>query len=164
MSHKLCFVLPDHRMSTSHSLHYDTWVRNCQTACILHELCAGYTLRCIRMTRFGPKVSQIGSKLDKSGTFSYQISVRIGSSRSEKVPDFSHLGPIWPILGPNLTPLACFLLNILTGIDNIAYRRHAHDSLLPSLLSSQHIVQLHTPDNFTYLSWAQGGEVMRVPL
>ena len=49
-------------------------------------------------------VGQIGPKWGESGTFYYQISVQFGatdSSWSEKVPDLSHLGPIWPILGPN---------------------------------------------------------------
>ena len=59
------------------------------------------------------KVGQIGTKSEKSGSFSDQISVHLArwAARwakcteiwSEKVPDLSHLGPIWPILGPNLT-------------------------------------------------------------
>ena len=56
------------------------------------------------MTRFGPKMGQNGPKLDKSGTFSHQISVHCSAevSGTFSVPDLSHLGPIRPILGPNL--------------------------------------------------------------
>ena len=52
---------------------------------------------------FGPKVGQIVHKCDKSWTFSDQISVHF----AEKVPDLSHLGPIWPTLGTNLTSQPC---------------------------------------------------------
>ena len=86
MSHKLCFVSPNHRMSTSQS----TWQLG--KACNLHELSAGCTLQCIRMTRFGPKG-------DKSGIFSDLSEPKYTKICSEKVPDLSHLGPIWPTLG-----------------------------------------------------------------
>ena len=42
-----------------------------------------------RDVRFGPNLCQIGSKWDKSGTFSDQI-----SEQYEQVPDLSHLGAI----------------------------------------------------------------------
>ena len=62
--------------------------------------------------RFGSKVCQIGPKWDKSGAFSDQISVHLATGAkcseiwSEKAPDLSHLGPIWPTLEPNLPSLA----------------------------------------------------------
>ena len=47
------------------------------------------------MTSFGPKVGQIGTKWDKSGTFPDQISIHFDSAKcheiwSEKVLDLSH--------------------------------------------------------------------------
>ena len=63
-----------------------------------------------RDARFGPKVSQIYPKWEKSGTFSEQISVHFSRWVKmywnliwKKVPDLSHLGPIWSHVGPNLT-------------------------------------------------------------
>ena len=38
----------------------------------------------MRSVRYRPKVSQIGPKLDKSGTFSDQISVYFGSAKEPK--------------------------------------------------------------------------------
>ena len=62
----------------------------------------------VRDARFGPKVGQIGPKWDKSGAFKIRFQC-IWRSRakcteiwSEKAPDLSHLGPIWPTLEPNL--------------------------------------------------------------
>jgi len=61
-----CIMSPDHRMSTSHSIYYARWVRYWrQTDTICMNFCAG----CIRVIRFGPKVSQIGSQLNISRTF-----------------------------------------------------------------------------------------------
>ena len=71
---------------------------------------------------FGSKVGQIGTKWDKSGAFSDQISVHLARGAkcteiwsekapdyteiwSEKAPDLSHLAPIWPTLEPNLPSL-----------------------------------------------------------
>ena len=67
--------------------------------------------RYTRDGRFGSKLGQIGPKWDKSGSFSDQISVYLARRAkcteiwSEKAPDFSHLGPIWPTLEPNLPSL-----------------------------------------------------------
>ena len=76
-----------------------------------------------RDIRFGAKVFKIGPKLDKSGTFSDQISVHFGGfipfranliplweSKCtgiwpEKFPNLSNLGLIWPSSAPNMTPL-----------------------------------------------------------
>ena len=51
--------------------------------------------------RFGPKVEQILPKWDKSGTFSYQLSVYYWIIiMIWKSPVFVQFGPIWPTLGP----------------------------------------------------------------
>ena len=71
--------------------------------------------------RFGSKMGQIGPKWDKSGAFSDQISVHLAPRAkcteiwSEKSPDLSHLGPIWPILGPNL------VTRVATPLDKHGY-------------------------------------------
>ena len=50
--------------------------------------------------RFGSKVGQIGPKWDKTGAFSYQISVHLARLKSDlkKPRDLSHLGPHLPSL------------------------------------------------------------------
>ena len=48
-----------------------------------------------KLNRFGPKVGQIGPKLDNSGYF----------FRSDSVPDLPHFGSIWPTSGLNLVTL-----------------------------------------------------------
>ena len=100
-------------MPKSHRIHYARWVRNWrQTAHNLHELCADAHYPCIRVTRFGSRVGQIGSKLDKSGTLSDQISVHLTHQDLKKIPDFSHLGPIWTNLNDKFDVPAriCYLL------------------------------------------------------
>ena len=57
-------------------------------------------------------------KWDKSGTFSDQISVRL-AHRSEKVPDLSHLGPIWPTLKPNLASLVELLVLTCVSVTSL---------------------------------------------
>ena len=61
------------------------------------------------MTRFGPKMGQIGPKWDKSGTFFrwdfstfWRRAPECTEIWSEKVPGLSHFGPICPILESNL--------------------------------------------------------------
>ena len=51
--------------------------------------------------RFDSKVGQIGPKWDKCTEI-----------WSEKAPDLSHLGPIWPTLEPNLAPLGDSIYDI----------------------------------------------------
>jgi len=154
MPNQLCFVSPDHRMFTSHSLHYDSWVRNWrQTACNWHELWAGCTLRCIRMIRFGPKLGQIGPKRVKSGTFSDLNEPKYTEICPEKVTDLSRLGPIWPTFGPNpISSLRCILFFI---------QSRQHKPIIDTC--TLHYYHCYTPAytlyNFTYLNWSRGGEV-----
>ena len=57
------------------------------------------------VTRFRPKVGQIGPKWDKSVNFQIRLTepkCRPYLIWSEKFPDLSHLGPIWLNLGSNL--------------------------------------------------------------
>jgi len=147
MSHKLCFVSPDHWMST----HYDSWVGSwCQTARNLHELCVGYTLRCIRMTRFGPKLGQTDPKWDKLVTYSEQISVYFHSLRSKKVPDLSH----------KVASLTHFVSK--SDISDV------YSSLYPCQCRGNTLHYYHhyyqSAHRITYFSWSRGGEIMRVPL
>ena len=81
-----------------------------------------------------PKIWQIRD-IFRSNSRNFSIEIC-----SEKVPDLSHFGSIWPTLGLNLTSLVCILLSILASLDDIAYHRHTHASLLLSLLISRHIV------------------------
>ena len=63
------------------------------------------------MVGLAPKWVKLDPKLDKSGTFSDQISVHLArwakctEILSEKVPDLSHLRSIWLTLEPNLPSL-----------------------------------------------------------
>ena len=55
-----------------------------------------------RELRFGPKVSQIGSKSEKSGTFEDNFSVHFGSVsfKYSKVADLSHFRPKYDSIFP----------------------------------------------------------------
>ena len=53
----------------------------------------------------GPKVGQIGPKWDKTGIFLDLSKPKYTEICSEKDPDLSHLGPIWPSLSSNLVIL-----------------------------------------------------------
>ena len=63
-------------------------------------------------------MGQIDPKWDQSGAFSDQISVHLARGAkcteiwSEKAPDWSHLGPIWPTFEPNLNPCLVFTLSM----------------------------------------------------
>ena len=87
------------------------------TAAVPGQMTSGQS----RDGRIGSKVGQIGRKWDKSGAFSYQISVHLAPRAkcteiwSEKAPDLSHFGPIWPILEPNLPSLVCSSRHTGTG-------------------------------------------------
>ena len=70
------------------------------------------------MLGLAAKWVRLDPKLDKSGTFSDQIQYILAQCAkmywiwSENFPDLSHLGPIWPTLGPNLVTViwaACVL-------------------------------------------------------
>ena len=52
------------------------------------------------VTRFGPKIGQIGSKWDKSGTFSHQISVHFGQNLLNRAKMYINL--ILPTLSQNV--------------------------------------------------------------
>jgi len=131
-------MLSDHYMSMSHSLHYARWVGYDIKQ---HAICMNFVLDAhyAWMTRCGPKVSQIGSKLDKSGTFSDQISVHFGSSRSEK-SRFLSFGANLTHFGSKSDISGVYSFSIVASLNNIVYHRRTHASLLPSLLTSLHIV------------------------
>ena len=63
------------------------------------------------MVGLAPKRVRLDPKVANSGSFSDQISVHLAPCAkcteiwSEKAPDLSHLGLIWPTLEPNLPPL-----------------------------------------------------------
>ena len=72
------------------------------------------------MTKFGPKMGQIGPKLDRSPIFSDQIHYLLARfsiflagepKRTESdflnIQDLSHLGPICPTLGLKLPSAVC---------------------------------------------------------
>ena len=93
----------------------------------------------------------------KANGFLDQFSVHFGSPRSEKVPDFSHLRPIWPTLGPNPTSLACTLPSFRASLDDIAYHRHTHASTTivthhpTHCITSLHLFKL-VPKRWSYAS------------
>ena len=67
------------------------------------------------MACLAPKWLRLEPKLDKSRTLSDQISVNFNSTSKpdlKKSRILSHLWPIWPTFGPNLSTLTCVQLSV----------------------------------------------------
>ena len=65
-----------------------------------------------------------GPKWDKSGTCLDRILVYfLTEICSEKVPDLSHLGPIWPTFSPNLISLVLEMVHHFDVLWNLCCRR-----------------------------------------
>ena len=79
-------------------------VTNGSTGILLTFLCMGSRSSIITVTRFGPKVGQIGPKLDKSGKFSDQIQYILAHRAGYRCAVFkagvSNLASKWGQIGP----------------------------------------------------------------